>query len=91
MALFEVGNRVICTAPYDGNDAIVGMVGVVCGPVRDMWCGVEYEDTFPKAHDCSGHCAYGYGWVTGYNCLQLYAEPDDEQVSLTMPYEELDI
>ena len=90
MMPFQVGERVICTAPYDGNYDIVGMVGTVCGPINDIWCGVEFEAAFPRGHDCHGMCLKGYGWDCEYGVLEPYNEPETATVVI-MPYEELNI
>ena len=75
---FSIGDRVIVTHSYDGNEKIVGMCGVVIE--REKLGGKRYAVRFDEdvdGHSCGGRCADGRGWwVPGQ-----YLEPEcDESI-----------
>ena len=86
---FKIGDRVICIAPYDGNDEIVGLTGTVCGRITSTWCGVQYDFPLTSGHSCSGNCDSPYGWETAFACLEHYVE--EPPAVIAMSYEELNI
>lgn len=86
---FKVGDRVLCVAKYDGNESIVNMTGTVL-QLQPHWVSIEYDELVDEGHDCDGLCTYGYGWNTGYECLELYKEPE-LAAEVTIPYEALSI
>lgn len=89
---FEIGDRVICTGVYDGNRKIVGVAGTICGPLRETWCGVEYDDDI-GGHNCHGNCDAPYGWETAYSLLELHSDLSPEEIcdAIELPYEALNI
>ena len=86
--VFQVGDRVIGTDAFDGNDDIVGMAGTIRFVGRDGMYSVEYDDKIDGGHDCGGIVPYGYGWHTHASAL---APCQDElaECAPSMSYDEV--
>ena len=59
---YQIGDRVICIGPSDGNKSIVGMHGTVCDTFMETKPGVEWDYPVLNGHCCDGTCAEPYGW-----------------------------
>lgn len=33
--------------------------------------GIEFDNTIPRGHNCSGTCKTGYGYYINYKCVKL--------------------
>ena len=59
----RVGDRVVCKAPTDGKQIIVGVHGrIVTAVDPTMRFGVDF-DKFIRGHSCGGNGKFGYCWT----------------------------
>lgn len=86
--VFQEGDRVIGTDPYDGNDDIVGMTGTIRLVKGGGMYSVEYDDKIECGHDCGINIPHGYGWHTHVSALAPYQDEPVEGV-LSMSYDEV--
>ena len=86
--VFQEGDRVIGTAPFDGNDDIVGMTGTVRFVEGDGMYAVEYDDKIKYGHNCCINIPHGYGWHTHVKALAPYQDEPAESVH-SMSYEDV--
>lgn len=85
---FIIGDRVLCTSTYDGNDSVKDAVGTVIIAKDALGrYGVEFDEKV-NGHSLGGHCEYGYGYYIGSKLLELLPEETLELPS-AMSYEEL--
>lgn len=77
---FGYGQRVKCVKTPDGNDAVVGMTGIVrCTDHRGYgnlsyernWVGVEFDADFALGHSIEGCAGLDHyrGWYCPPDCL----------------------
>ena len=72
MPRFEIGDRVICTKPSDGNIRVVGISGTVVRQSVELQIdkpGV-YFDEFVDGHTARGNAPDGFGWFCYANDLE---------------------
>lgn len=76
--MFQIGDRVrlIVDHPDRNGTLRIGHTGIICDQSEANNYGVEW-DVFVGGHDCSGHCASGYGWYVGGNQLE-FAQIEEE-------------
>ena len=86
--VFQEGDRVIGTDPYDGNDDIVGMTGTIRFVEGGGMYAVEYDDKIRSGHDCGINIPHGYGWHTYVGALAPYQDEPAEIVH-SMSYDEV--
>ena len=86
--VFQEGDRVIGTDPFDGNDDIVGMTGTIRLVEGYGMYSVEYDDKIEGGHDCGINIPHGYGWHTHGRALAPYQDEPAESVH-SMSYDEV--
>lgn len=85
---FIMGERVLCTSRYDGNDSVKDAVGTVITAKDERGrYGVEFDE-YVYGHSLRGRCEDGYGFWIDSEILEPLPEETLELPS-AMSYEEL--